>query len=195
MNKCESAEVPMLMRRLGSSDSGTFFARSSNGVFWNFDTLLFVPSAVWRFCEVCRYSGKLEKKRSEFVTMGWFTNLVVVMSCVAGGLVLYPVQVTDIGAAEQAAVTVSGIVRLVHLLSFATAFGTAVWASFIGGIIMFKWVPLFVAFHFLPPRKCWNGVFDFLEEEHWMYSKSSSHFLKFDRCFYNLSFADFPQID
>lgn len=70
--------------------------------------------------------------------MGWFTNLVVVMSCVAGGLVLYPVQVTDIGAAEQAAVTVSGIVRLVHLLSFATAFGTAVWASFIGGIIMFK---------------------------------------------------------
>jgi hypothetical protein len=70
--------------------------------------------------------------------MGWFTNLVVVMFCVAGGLVLYPVQIADSGAGEQSGVAVSGIVRLVHLLSFATAFGTSVWASFIGGIIMFK---------------------------------------------------------
>ena len=74
--------------------------------------------------------------------MGWFTNLVVIMSCVAGGLVLYPVQIVDAGRGEQAGVTLSGIVRLVHLLSFATAFGTSLWASFIGGIIMFKSVIL-----------------------------------------------------
>ncbi|KAG0554511.1 hypothetical protein M758_12G100600 [Ceratodon purpureus] len=73
--------------------------------------------------------------------MGWFTNLVVIMSCVAGGLVLYPVQIVDSGRGEQAGVTLSGVVRLVHLLSFATAFGTSLWASFIGGIIMFKNLP------------------------------------------------------
>jgi small subunit ribosomal protein S2e len=73
--------------------------------------------------------------------MGWFTNLVVVMACVAGGLVLYPVQITDAGKGEQAGVTLSGIVRLVHLLSFATAFGMSLWVSFIGGIIMFKNLP------------------------------------------------------
>lgn len=73
--------------------------------------------------------------------MGWFTNLVVIMSCVAGGLVLFPVQIADTGVGEQTAVTAKGIVRLVHLLSFATAFGTSLWASFIGGIIMFKNLP------------------------------------------------------
>lgn len=73
--------------------------------------------------------------------MGWLTNVVVIMSCVAGGLVLYPVQIADHGAGEQTGLTVSGIVRLVHLLSFATAFGTSLWASFIGGIIMFKNLP------------------------------------------------------
>ncbi|KAG0584417.1 hypothetical protein KC19_3G208300 [Ceratodon purpureus] len=73
--------------------------------------------------------------------MGWFTNLVMGMACMAGGLVVYPVQIADSGAGEQAGVTVSGVVRLVHLVSFATAFGTSVWASFIGGIIMFKNLP------------------------------------------------------
>jgi hypothetical protein len=29
---------------------------------------------------------------------------------------------------------------LLHLLSFATSFGSSLWVSFIGGIIMFKWV-------------------------------------------------------
>lgn len=73
--------------------------------------------------------------------MGWFTNLGVVMACAAAGLVLYPVQLTEIVQEkkdEQAAVGMSGIIRLMHLVCFSTALGTSLWASFIGGIIMFK---------------------------------------------------------
>jgi len=70
--------------------------------------------------------------------------LGVVMACAAAGLVLYPVQLTEIVQEkkdEQAAVGMSGIIRLMHLVCFSTALGTSLWASFIGGIIMFKNLP------------------------------------------------------
>lgn len=76
--------------------------------------------------------------------MGLGQLLVVMLSLVAAGLVLYPFQQQreDVKVSGKPSYSGVGVVliSLLHLLSFATSFGSSLWVSFIGGIIMFKWV-------------------------------------------------------
>ncbi len=76
--------------------------------------------------------------------MGLGQLLVVMLSLVAVGLVLYPFQQQreDVKVSGKPSYSGVGVVliSLLHLLSFATSFGSSLWVSFIGGIIMFKWV-------------------------------------------------------
>lgn len=68
--------------------------------------------------------------------------VVTVLSLVATGLACCPdpvakkLQLTS-GVSDMW--TLTTLLRFLHLISFATAFGTALWVTFIGGIIMFKY--------------------------------------------------------
>ncbi|CAK9867125.1 unnamed protein product [Sphagnum jensenii] len=77
--------------------------------------------------------------------MGLGQLLVVMLSLVAVGLVLYPFQQQreDVKVSGKPSYSGVGVVliSLLHLLSFATSFGSSLWVSFIGGIIMFKNLP------------------------------------------------------
>jgi hypothetical protein len=74
--------------------------------------------------------------------MGLGQLLVVMLSLVAAGLVLYPFQQQreDVKVSGNSSYSGVGVVltSLLHLLSFATSFGSTLWVTFIGGIIMFK---------------------------------------------------------
>ncbi|KAL3682872.1 hypothetical protein R1sor_000894 [Riccia sorocarpa] len=72
--------------------------------------------------------------------------IVTVLSTAAAGLVFWP----DIVSKRLEASTTPGVstmwssttlLRFLHLASFSTAFGAALWVSFIGGIIMFRHLP------------------------------------------------------
>ncbi|KAL2644707.1 hypothetical protein R1flu_012294 [Riccia fluitans] len=72
--------------------------------------------------------------------------IVTVLSIAAAGLVFWPDLVSrnvDSTSAPGVSTMWSTItlLRFLHLSSFATAFGTALWVSFVGGIIMFKNLP------------------------------------------------------
>ncbi|XP_031484768.1 uncharacterized protein LOC116253915 [Nymphaea colorata] len=68
--------------------------------------------------------------------MGWITRFVVVVAFLAAGAVFLP---ESSSSDADGALVVS--LKLGHLLCFATAWGAALWATFIGGIIMFKNLP------------------------------------------------------
>lgn len=81
----------------------------------------------------------------------WITRFVVVLSFMALGILISPQPFADKFKEAGGAYTGLGNVapgsntavalRLAHLLSFATAWGTSLWVTFIGGIIMFKHLP------------------------------------------------------
>lgn len=74
----------------------------------------------------------------------WITRFVVVVSFLALGILVSPDPLTsgfqDAGSASTSS-SIAVALRLTYLLSFATAWGTSLWVTFIGGIIMFKHLP------------------------------------------------------
>ncbi|KAL6184892.1 hypothetical protein ACLB2K_046291 [Fragaria x ananassa] len=67
--------------------------------------------------------------------MGWLTRFLAAVAFLAIGVIFSP---ETFGSKSPA---LSTYLKLAHLLSFATAFGAALWVTFIGGIIMFKNLP------------------------------------------------------
>ncbi|EFJ32072.1 hypothetical protein SELMODRAFT_169057 [Selaginella moellendorffii] len=74
----------------------------------------------------------------------WITRFLSVLGFLALGLALSPLgdHLRGWAAGKNAAAGGGALaVRMVHLLGFATAWGTSLWVTFIGGIIMFKHLP------------------------------------------------------
>jgi hypothetical protein len=67
--------------------------------------------------------------------MGWLTRFIGAVSFLAIGILFSP---ETFGAKSPNLPT---LIKLAHLLCFATAWGAALWVTFIGGIIMFKNLP------------------------------------------------------
>ncbi|XP_057519214.1 uncharacterized protein LOC130799933 [Amaranthus tricolor] len=70
--------------------------------------------------------------------MGWLTRFVVALSFLAIGIIFSP---ETFKSSNSNSSSLSTILKLSHLLCFSTAWGAALWATFIGGIIMFKNLP------------------------------------------------------
>ncbi|CAD6255800.1 unnamed protein product [Miscanthus lutarioriparius] len=64
--------------------------------------------------------------------MGWAARFLTAVSFLAAGVLFAP---DALGAGAAAAA------RLVHVLAFATAWGAGLWVTFVGGIVMFKYLP------------------------------------------------------
>lgn len=79
-----------------------------------------------------------EEDRAAFVPapMAWITRFLTAVSFLVVGIVFVPDAFGS--RSDGFALTVS-LIKLGHLLSFATAWGAALWVTFIGGIIMFKY--------------------------------------------------------
>uniref|UniRef100_A0A0D6R7R0 TMEM205-like domain-containing protein n=1 Tax=Araucaria cunninghamii TaxID=56994 RepID=A0A0D6R7R0_ARACU len=78
--------------------------------------------------------------------MAWLTRFVVMVSFLALGILFSPEAFgSKFGGQSEASAQIGGslavVLKLAHLLSFATAWGAALWVTFIGGIIMFKNLP------------------------------------------------------
>ncbi|THU67829.1 hypothetical protein C4D60_Mb05t28790 [Musa balbisiana] len=70
--------------------------------------------------------------------MSWSTRFLTAVAFLAVGVVFAPDVLGSGPESPAAAITA---VKLCHLLAFATAWGAALWVTFIGGIIMFKNLP------------------------------------------------------
>ncbi|CAD5183100.1 uncharacterized protein LOC135633024 [Musa acuminata AAA Group] len=70
--------------------------------------------------------------------MAWSTRFLTAVAFLAVGVIFAP-DVLGSGPESPAAVVTAA--KLCHLLAFATSWGTALWVTFIGGIIMFKNLP------------------------------------------------------
>ncbi|ONM33372.1 Transmembrane protein 205 [Zea mays] len=68
--------------------------------------------------------------------MGWATRFLAAVCFFAAGVLFVP---EAIGSPSGAGAVTAA--KLAHVLSFATSWGAALWATFIGGIIMFKNLP------------------------------------------------------
>ncbi|KAJ0798392.1 hypothetical protein HanLR1_Chr00c3140g0868341 [Helianthus annuus] len=64
--------------------------------------------------------------------MAWLTRFLTAISFLAIGVIFSP----ETFGSNSAKITT--FVKLAHLLCFSTAWGAALWVTFIGGIIMFK---------------------------------------------------------
>ncbi|KAA8549099.1 hypothetical protein F0562_000783 [Nyssa sinensis] len=72
--------------------------------------------------------------------MGWMTRFLAAVTFFAIGVIFSP-ETFGSKSDGQHQPKLSGILKLAHLLSFSTAWGAALWVTFIGGIIMFKNLP------------------------------------------------------
>ncbi|ESQ43819.1 hypothetical protein EUTSA_v10006236mg [Eutrema salsugineum] len=72
--------------------------------------------------------------------MGWLTRFLAAVAFLAAGIIFSPETFGSLSKGENSAKLLI-FLKLSHLLSFATAWGAALWATFIGGIIMFKNLP------------------------------------------------------
>ncbi|KAL2934808.1 hypothetical protein RDABS01_017927 [Bienertia sinuspersici] len=70
--------------------------------------------------------------------MGWLSRFVVALLFLAIGIIFSP---ETFKSSNSDSSSLSTILKLSHLLCFSTAWGAALWATFIGGIIMFKNLP------------------------------------------------------
>ncbi|KAJ4955599.1 hypothetical protein NE237_012382 [Protea cynaroides] len=72
--------------------------------------------------------------------MGWMSRFLAAVAFLAFGVLFSP---ETFGSKSEAGYSSKLLIslKLAHLLSFATAWGTALWVTFIGGIIMFKVLP------------------------------------------------------
>ncbi|KAH9306648.1 hypothetical protein KI387_011052, partial [Taxus chinensis] len=78
--------------------------------------------------------------------MAWLSRFVVMVSFLALGILVSPEIFGSKAAAQTGPSATFGgslgvVLKLAHLLSFATSWGAALWVTFIGGIIMFKTLP------------------------------------------------------
>lgn len=67
--------------------------------------------------------------------MGWLTRFLAAVVFLAIGVIFSP---ETFGSKSDGQSSLSIYLKMAHLLCFSTAFGTALWVTFIGGIIMFK---------------------------------------------------------
>ncbi|RRT74449.1 hypothetical protein B296_00014140 [Ensete ventricosum] len=70
--------------------------------------------------------------------MAWSTRFLTVVAFLAVGVVFAP---DVLGSGPESPAAAVSAAKLCHLLAFATAWGAALWVTFIGGIIMFKYLP------------------------------------------------------
>ncbi|XWS36112.1 hypothetical protein CRYUN_Cryun20dG0056300 [Craigia yunnanensis] len=72
--------------------------------------------------------------------MAWITRFLTAVAFLAVGVIFSP---DTFGSKSDGPYSpnLSTFIKLAHLLSFATAWGAALWVTFIGGIIMFKNLP------------------------------------------------------
>uniref|UniRef100_A0A7N0T9K2 TMEM205-like domain-containing protein n=1 Tax=Kalanchoe fedtschenkoi TaxID=63787 RepID=A0A7N0T9K2_KALFE len=72
--------------------------------------------------------------------MGWFSRFFTAVTFLAIGILFSP---ETFGSKSDGLRSpgLSTYIKLAHLLSFATAWGSALWVTFIGGIIMFNNLP------------------------------------------------------
>ncbi|OMO63968.1 hypothetical protein CCACVL1_22147 [Corchorus capsularis] len=70
--------------------------------------------------------------------MAWITRFLTAVAFLAVGVILSP---ETFGSDGPNSPKLSTFIKLAHLLSFSTAWGAALWVTFIGGIIMFKNLP------------------------------------------------------
>lgn len=71
--------------------------------------------------------------------MGWAARFLIAVSFLAAGVLFAPDALFG-GAPGRPAAGIAAA-RLAHVLCFATAWGAALWVTFIGGIVMFKYLP------------------------------------------------------
>ena len=70
--------------------------------------------------------------------MGWLTRFLAAVAFLAIGVVFSP-ETFGSQSDGQDSTKFAIYLKLAHLLCFSTAFGSALWVTFIGGIIMFKY--------------------------------------------------------
>ncbi|XP_062197470.1 uncharacterized protein LOC133900375 [Phragmites australis] len=71
--------------------------------------------------------------------MGWAARFLTAVSFLAAGVLFAPDAL--LGGEGRSGSGVRVAARLAHILSFATAWGAGLWVTFIGGIVMFKYLP------------------------------------------------------
>ncbi|KAI4349724.1 hypothetical protein L6164_010284 [Bauhinia variegata] len=72
--------------------------------------------------------------------MAWLTRFLTAVAFLAIGVIFSP-ETFGSKSDGHNSTKLSTYLKLAHLLSFSTAFGAALWVTFIGGIIMFKNLP------------------------------------------------------
>ena len=70
--------------------------------------------------------------------MGWLTRFLGAVAFLAVGVIFSPETFGSKSDGENSTSKLAIYLKLAHLLCYSTAFGTALWVTFIGGIIMFK---------------------------------------------------------
>ena len=70
--------------------------------------------------------------------MGWLTRFLTAVAFLGIGITFSP-ETFGSKSDGQDLNKLTPFLKLAHLLSFSTAFGAALWVTFIGGIIMFKY--------------------------------------------------------
>ncbi|XP_058188383.1 uncharacterized protein LOC131305350 [Rhododendron vialii] len=74
--------------------------------------------------------------------MGWMSRFIAAVAFLAIGVIFSPEKFGSISSSDGLQPPkLSTYLKLAHLLCFSTAFGAALWVTFIGGIIMFKNLP------------------------------------------------------
>ncbi|KAE9464057.1 hypothetical protein C3L33_03983, partial [Rhododendron williamsianum] len=73
--------------------------------------------------------------------MGWMSRFIAVVAFLAIGVIFSPETFGSTSSSSDGLQPpkLSTYLKLAHLLCFSTAFGAALWVTFIGGIIMFKY--------------------------------------------------------
>ncbi|BAF30025.1 uncharacterized protein [Oryza sativa Japonica Group] len=73
--------------------------------------------------------------------MGWATRFLAAVCFFAAGVVFAPDVLLGARSGSGSGGGAAAAAKVAHLLCFATSWGAALWATFIGGIIMFKNLP------------------------------------------------------
>ncbi|XVE73409.1 hypothetical protein DITRI_Ditri11bG0115700 [Diplodiscus trichospermus] len=72
--------------------------------------------------------------------MAWITRFLTAVAFLAVGVIFSP-ETFGSRSDGPTSPSLSTFIKLAHILSFSTAWGAALWVTFIGGIIMFKYLP------------------------------------------------------
>lgn len=92
-----------------------------------------------------RKERKVENLRRGRIKMGWMSRFLAAVAFLAIGVIFSPETF-----GHHSHPNLLSILKLAHLLCFSVAFGAALWVTFIGGIIMFKYLSFFLPPSLLP---------------------------------------------